>query len=75
MEQVVAAKVEGRRLEQPQAPAPVVDLMAALEESVRKAHAARSGEPANLPGRKRAAARGKKATAAARSCQRPSVSG
>ncbi|WP_405827453.1 hypothetical protein [Streptomyces sp. NBC_00105] len=74
VDQVVAAKVEGRRLEQPQAPAPAVDLMAALEESVRKAHAARSGEPANLPGRKRAATRGKKGIAAARGRQRPSVS-
>lgn len=77
VEQVVAAKVEGRRLEQPQAPtpAPVVDLMAALEESVRKAHAARGGEPANSPGRKRAAARGKTGTAAARGRRRPSVPG
>lgn len=60
VEELLAAKVEGRRLELPAAPlpAPVVDLMAALEESVREARVAR-GETAGAGDRGRAAPRGR----------------
>ncbi|MER7199916.1 hypothetical protein CG723_45230 [Streptomyces sp. CB01635] len=43
LEQLVEAKVTGGELAAPPEPGPAVDLMAALEESVRAARARQSG--------------------------------
>ncbi|MFD0272239.1 hypothetical protein ACFVGY_37590 [Streptomyces sp. NPDC127106] len=65
MEELLAAKAHGERTHAPEAPAPVIDLMAALEASVQKARKARGETEATvheLPAKKKAA---KKTTKAA----------
>ncbi|MGP4003510.1 non-homologous end joining protein Ku [Streptomyces sp. 8N706] len=63
LEQVAAAKLEGRELEPEAAARPVVDLMAALEESVRKTQQARGGQRKEAGGRKSTARKTKKTAA------------
>ncbi|GGJ96067.1 non-homologous end joining protein Ku [Pilimelia anulata] len=61
LQEVIDAKLAGRevgRAEEPEAaPAPAIDLMAALKASVERAKAARGEEPAERPARKRAPAK------------------
>ncbi|MET8676058.1 Ku protein [Streptomyces sp. NPDC004647] len=61
LEQVVTAKLEHRpppKIEQPEAPrGGVVDLMAALEQSVRKTQEARGGQPKESGAKKKTATR------------------
>jgi DNA end-binding protein Ku len=45
LEALVDAKLAGEKVEAPPAPPPAVDLMAALEESVREARARRGENP------------------------------
>ncbi|WP_443329535.1 hypothetical protein [Streptomyces sp. 8N706] len=67
LEQIAAAKLECRELEPPPEPEaaarPVVDLMAALEESVRKTQQARGGQPKEAGGRKSTVRKAKEAAA------------
>jgi DNA end-binding protein Ku len=70
LEQLVTAKVAGGELTTPPEPKPVVDLMAALEESVQRAQAARS-ETATVPGMPKQAKEAAKKPSAKRKAATP----
>ncbi|WP_331718866.1 Ku protein (plasmid) [Streptomyces sp. NBC_00161] len=68
VEELLAAKAHGERTQAPEAPAPVIDLMAALEASVQKAREARGETEATiheLPAKKKPAKKAAKKTTGA----------